>query len=350
MNNIIIGNREVGSGVAPFIIAEMSGNHNQSLDEAMAIVEAAAKAGVDALKLQTYTADTMTLDVKDGDFFISDENSLWYGHSLYELYQKDYPPWEWQKPIMEKCKQLGILCFSTPFDETAVDFLETLDVPCYKIASFETVHLSLIEKVAKTGKPLIISTGMATVSEIQDAVETARKAGCQDLILMKCNSGYPANPAETNVATIPHMSQLFKCHVGLSDHSLGIGVALAGVAVGAVAIEKHFIVSHETKSVDSEFSVNFEEMRMLVEESAKVQLALGEVAYGPTERELSSLVFRRSLYIAKDLKAGAIISRDDVRVVRPGNGLKPKFESMLLGKKATKDIKRGTPVSWNLVA
>lgn len=349
MKNIIIGNREVGSGVAPFIIAEMSGNHNQSLDEAIAIVEAAAKAGVDALKLQTYTADTMTLDVKDGDFFISDKSSLWYGHSLYELYQKAYTPWEWHKPIMEKCKQIGILCFSTPFDETAVNFLETLNVPCYKIASFENVHLSLIEKVAKTGKPLIISTGMASVSEIQDAVETARKAGCKDLILMKCNSGYPANPAETNVTTIPHMSQLFKCHVGLSDHSLGIGVALAGVAVGAVAIEKHFIVSDETKSVDSDFSMSFEEMKMLVEESKKVQMALGEVAYGPTERELSSLVFRRSLYIAKDLKAGAIISRDDVRVVRPGNGLKPKFESMLLGKKVTQDIKRGTPVSWNLV-
>ena len=349
MKNIMIGNREIGVGVAPFIIAEMSGNHNQSLDQAMAIVEAAAKAGVDALKLQTYTADTMTLDVKDGEFFISDKNSLWYGHSLHDLYKKAYTPWEWHKPIMERCKQLGLLCFSTPFDETAVDFLETLDVPCYKIASFENIHLPLIEKAARTGKPLIISTGMATVSEIFEAVETARKAGCKYLILMKCNSGYPANPAETNLATISHMSQLFNCHVGLSDHSLGIGVAIASVAVGAVAIEKHFIVSHETKSVDSEFSVNLEEMKLIVEESKRAQEAVGVVSYGPTARELSSLIYRRSLYIAKDLKAGAIISAEDIRAVRPSKGLHPKYQSIVLGKKISKDIKMGTPVSWDIL-
>lgn len=347
MKNFVIAGREIGENCKPFVIAEMSGNHGGSLDKALEIVEAAAQAGADALKLQTYTADTMTLDVKDGDFFIADKESLWYGHSLHDLYKKAYTPWEWHKPIMEKCKERGLLFFSTPFDETAVDFLEELDVPCYKIASFENVHLPLIAKAAKTGKPLIISTGMATVSEIEDAVATARSNGCENLLIMKCNSGYPANPAETNLKTIPHMRELFKCPVGLSDHSLGIGAAIASVALGAVAIEKHFLVSTKEKTVDSDFSMDIGAMKLLVEESKRAWEALGEVSYGPTKREVSAQIFRRSLFIAKDIKAGSVITEDDVRIVRPGNGLKPKYKPALLGKKAAKDMKKGTPVSWD---
>ena len=347
MKNITIAGREIGEKCKPFIIAEMSGNHGGSLDKALEIVTAAAQAGADAIKLQTYTADTMTLDVPDGDFFIHDKSSLWYGSSLHDLYKKAYTPWEWHKPIMEKCKELGLIFFSTPFDETAVDFLEELNVPCYKIASFENVHLPLITKVAKTGKPMIISTGMATVSEIDDAVTTARSAGAKDLMILKCNSGYPANPAETNLKTIPHMRELFKCHVGLSDHSLGIGVAIAGVTLGAVAIEKHFIVSTDEKTVDSDFSMDINAMKLLVEESERAWQAVGTVSYGPTEREVGAKIFRRSIFVAKDIKAGSVITENDIRVVRPSSGLKPKYMPAVLGKKAAKDMKKGTPVQWD---
>ena len=280
-----IADRQIGIDAPPFIIAEMSGNHNQSLDRALAIVVAAATAGVHALKLQTYTADSITLDVQAGDFFINDENSLWKGQSLHDLYSVASTPYEWHAPIMQRARELGMLCFSTPFDESAVDFLETLDVPAYKIASFENVHLPLIRKVAATGKPMIISTGMATVAEIDEAVRTARLAGCRDLVLLKCTSTYPATPADSNVATIPHMRALFGCEVGLSDHTLGLGASVAAVAFGAAVIEKHFTLRRADGGVDSTFSLEPEEMRALVVETERAWQSLGHVAYGTMEAE-----------------------------------------------------------------
>lgn len=287
---IRIGNRTIGNNRPPFIIAEMSGNHNQSLERALEIVEAATNSGVHALKLQTYTADTMTLDLSEREFFINDPKSLWKGKSLYDLYKEAYTPWEWHKPIFDRCKELGIICFSTPFDETAVDFLETLNASAYKIASFENNHLPLIRKAALTGKPLIISTGMATVAEMDETVRAAREAGCKELILLKCTSTYPASPEDSNVLTIPHMKDLFNCPVGLSDHTMGIGVAVAGVALGATVIEKHFTLSRADGGVDSAFSMEPEEMKQLVEETQKAWQALGRVSYDKTEKEKASII------------------------------------------------------------
>ncbi|SDF79844.1 pseudaminic acid synthase [Sporolituus thermophilus] len=333
----------------PFIIAEMSGNHNQSLERALSIVEAAAKAGVHALKLQTYTADTMTIDLSEREFFISDDKSLWQGKSLYKLYQEAYTPWEWHKPIFDRCRELGIVPFSTPFDATAVDFLESLDVPCYKIASFENVDLPLIRKVASTGKPIIMSTGMATLAEIDEAVRTAREAGCKELILLKCTSTYPASPEESNLLTIPHMRELFGCEVGLSDHTLGIGAAVAAVALGATVIEKHFTLSRADGGVDAAFSLEPDEMKILVEETKRAWQALGKINYGPTEKEKKSLVFRRSLYVVKDMAAGEEFTPENLRAIRPGLGLAPKYYNELIGKKVNRPIMRGTPVSWDLI-
>jgi len=344
-----IAGRKIGKDNAPFIIAEMSGNHNSSLERALAIVEAAAKSGVHALKLQTYTADTITLDVQEAEFFINDPKSLWKGSSLYDLYKKAYTPWEWHEALFKRCKELGIICFSSPFDETAVDFLESLGAPCYKIASFENVHLPLIKKAAQTGKPLIISTGMASVSELNDAVETARKSGCRDLILLKCTSSYPSTPEGSNINTIPHMRELFGCEVGLSDHSLGIGVAVASVALGATVIEKHFTISRADGGVDAAFSMEPAEMKALVEETTKAWQSLGKVNYGATEQETGSKVFRRSLYVAKDMKAGEVFTKENLRVVRPGYGLAPKYYEALLGMRVSKDTKKGVPASWDLV-
>ncbi len=349
MREIAISGRKIGTHHPPFVIAEMSGNHNQSLERALEIVEAAAQAGVHALKLQTYTADTMTLDIDKGEFYINDPNSLWHGNSLYQLYQQAYTPWEWHKPIFERCKELGIIGFSTPFDATAVDFLESLDVPCYKIASFENTDLPLIRKVASTGKPIIISTGMATVAELDETVRTAREAGCQDLILLKCTSTYPATPENTNILTIPHMRELFDVQVGLSDHTMGIGVAVASVALGVTVIEKHFTLQRADGGVDSAFSMEPEEMRQLVIESERAWQALGKVQYGPTEAEKQSLTFRRSLYVAQDMKAGDIFTPENLKAVRPGLGLQPKFDDILLGKSIKQDAKMGTPISWDLV-
>jgi pseudaminic acid synthase len=341
-----IGNRRIGQDVSPFVIAEMSGNHNQSLDRALAITEAAAAAGAHALKLQTYTADTMTLDLAEGAFFISDETSLWKGTSLHDLYKLAYTPWEWHAPIMARARECGILCFSTPFDETAVDFLETLDVPAYKIASFEIVHLPLIRRVAATGKPLIISTGMATLAEIDDAVRAARDAGCRDLVLLKCTSSYPATPENSNVRTIAHLREMFGCEVGLSDHTMGVGASVAAVAHGATVIEKHFTLSRADGGVDSVFSLEPDELRALVVETERGGQALGSVCYGPTEAERRSLVFRRSIYIAQDLAAGDVLTRENLRCVRPGDGLPPKYFEMLLGRRVNQDVKRGTPMEW----
>lgn len=333
----------------PFIIAEMSGNHNQSLERALAIVDAAAAAGVDAVKIQTYTADTMTLDIDTDEFFIADRDSLWRGESLYRLYEKAYTPWEWHKPIFERCKELGILGFSTPFDDTAVDFLEKLDVPFYKIASFENVDLPLIKKAAKTGKPIIASTGMTTVTEIDDLVRTARENGCEDLTLLKCTSSYPATPEGTNLRTIPHMEQLFHCRVGLSDHTLGIGVAVASVALGATVIEKHFTLSRADGGVDAAFSLEPEEMAQLVRECRAAHEALGKVQYKMTEQEKKSLQFRRSLYIVEDMRAGDIFTEKNLRRIRPGLGLPPKYYDIILGKKIKQDVQRGTALRWDLL-
>jgi len=347
--NINIANRKIGAGHPPFIIAEMSGNHNQSLDRAFAIVEAAAKAGAHALKLQTYTADTMTLDIAEREFFINDPDSLWKGKSLYNLYKEAYTPWEWHKPIFDRCRELGLIYLSTPFDKTAVDFLEELDVPCYKIASFENADIPLISKVAATGKPMIISTGMATIAELDETVCTARKAGCRDLILLKCTSSYPATPENTNILTIHHMAKLFDCQVGLSDHTMGIGTAVASVALGATMIEKHFTLSRADGGVDSAFSMEPDEMRALVAETKRAWQSLGKITYGPTEKEKKSFVFRRSLYVVQDMKAGDKFTKENLRAIRPGLGLPPKYYDIVLGKYVNKDVKRGTAVSWELV-
>lgn len=349
MKEITICNVKIGLNHPPFIVAEMSGNHNQSLERALKIVEAAAKAGVHAVKLQTYTADTMTLDIEEGEFYIDEPGNLWRGQSLYKLYQKAYTPWEWHKPIFDKCKELGLICFSTPFDETAVDFLESLDVPCYKIAAFENTDIPLIRKIAKTKKPMIISTGMATVAELDETVRAAREEGCDDIILLKCTSTYPALPENSNLRTIPHMRELFKCQVGLSDHTLGIGVAVAAVAFGAVLIEKHFTLSRAEGGVDAAFSMEPEEMRALVLETERAWQALGEVKYGYVEAEKNSVKSRRSLYVVKDMKAGEAFTKENLKAIRPGLGLPPKYYDILLGKKVKRDVKKGTPVSWDLI-
>lgn len=333
----------------PFIIAEMSGNHNQSLDRALTIVDAAAKAGVDAVKIQTYTADTMTLDINEREFFIADKNSLWKGESLYSLYKKAYTPWEWHEAIFNRCKEWGIIGFSTPFDFTAVDFLEELKVPCYKIASFENVDLPLIKKVAKTGKPIIASTGMTTVAEIDDLVTTARNNGCNDLTLLKCTSSYPATPEGTNLMTIPHMKELFRCRVGLSDHTLGIGAAVASIALGGTVIEKHFTLSRAEGGVDSAFSLEPDEMALLVRECNTAWQALGHISYEVAEQEKKSLQFRRSLYIVEDLKKGDVLTEKNVRSIRPGLGLSPKYYDVVLGKRVKCDVKRGTGLSWDVI-
>lgn len=344
-----IAGREIGPGSPPFIIAEMSGNHNQSLERALALVEAAAAAGAHALKLQTYTADTITIDVKADGFVVADPGNLWAGATLHHLYQLAHTPWEWHEPIFKRCRELGMLAFSTPFDESAVDFLETLDPPCYKIASFENIHLPLIRKAAATGKPLIISTGMASVAELDDAVRAAREAGCERLVLLKCTSTYPANPENTNILTIPHLRQLFNCEVGLSDHTMGIGVAVASVALGATVIEKHFTMRRSDGGVDSAFSMEPEEMAALARETKQAWQALGKVSYGPTPSEMKSLQFRRSLYIVADLQPGDTLSNENLRAIRPGLGLPPKHLEGLFGKKVNRSIKRGTPMSWDFL-
>jgi N-acetylneuraminate synthase len=345
-----IGTFDIAAGRPPFVIAEISGNHNGSLERALQLVDVAAAAGAHAVKLQTYTADTMTLDIDTGEFLISDQSSLWSGKSLYQLYREAHTPWEWHSTIFERCRQRGILGFSTPFDETAVDFLEQLGVPCYKIASFENVDLNLIRKVAATGKPMIISSGLATLVEIGEAVAAARQAGCRELAVLKCTSSYPANPASVNLATIANLRDALGCQVGLSDHTLGIGVSVAAVALGATIIEKHFTLSRTDGGVDSAFSLEPAELTRLVIECSAAAAAVGSVVYGPTERETGSLQFRRSLYIARDVRAGELLTRENLRAIRPGRGLPPKYLETLLGRRATRDAASGTPASWDLIA
>jgi pseudaminic acid synthase len=345
-----LAGREIGPGHAPYFIAEMSGNHNQSLEKALAIVDAAAASGAHALKLQTYTPDTMTIDFKENEFFITDAKSLWKGQSLYDLYKIAMTPWEWHEPIAKRCKEKGIAFFSTPFDDTAVDFLEKLDVPFYKIASFENNHLPLIRKVAKTGKPLIVSTGMATLAEIAELVECARSAGAKDIVLLKCTSAYPAIPEEINLHTIPHLKKAFNVEVGLSDHTMGWSVPVASIVLGASVIEKHFTLKRSEGGVDSSFSMEPEEFSQMIRDSHQVWKALGEVKYGMTKEEERSRIFRRSIYITSDVKAGEILTENNVRIIRPGLGLAPKHLPHILGRKAKHDIARGTAISWDLLA
>lgn len=345
-----IGDRQVGHGMRPYLIAEMSGNHNQSLDRALEIVEAAAASGADAIKLQTYTADTMTLDIRAPGFVIEDPDSLWAGRQLYELYDEAHTPWEWHAPIMQRAHELGIACFSTPFDNSAVDFLEQLGAPAYKIASFEVTDLPLIKKVAATGKPLILSTGMATMAEIHEAVDAAKSAGNNDIVILKCTSTYPATPDNTNISTIPDMRETFGVEVGLSDHTMGCGVAVAAVGMGAILIEKHFTLRRADGGVDSSFSLEPSEFRMLREESDRAWQAIGKVTYGGTNAEDKSRAFRRSLYIAKDMDAGEELTPETLRIIRPGFGLPPKFYDEMLGKKVLRHVTAGTPLAWDLVS
>ncbi|MCK5885509.1 MAG: pseudaminic acid synthase, partial [Alcanivorax sp.] len=320
---------------------------NQSLERALAIVDAAADAGAHGLKIQTYTADTMTLDLADGEFVINDPNSLWAGKSLHKLYDEAHTPWEWHAPIFERARPRGLIAFSTPFDETAVDFLETLDVPCYKIASFEMTDLPLIRKVAATGKPMIVSTGMSSAGEIDETVRAARAAGCRDLILLKCTSTYPATPENTHLRTSPNLRGWSGCEVGLSDHTMGIGASIAAVALGASVIEKHFTLARADGGVDSAFSLEPAEMRALVIESERAWQALGKISYGASAGEKKSLAFRRSLYAVADIAAGEAFTPENLRAIRPGLGLPPKYLDRLLGKTARRALPRGTPISWD---
>ncbi len=330
----------------PFIIAEMSGNHNGSLKRALEIVEAIADSGADAVKLQTYTAETMTLNVQGGDFLIQEPGSLWQGRTLFSLYEEAHTPWEWHKPIFDLAEKLGLVAFSSAFDGTSVDFLESLGVPLYKIASFENTDLPLIRKVALTGKPMIISIGLASVSEISEAVETAREYGCIDLTLLKTTSAYPASPKDTNIQTIPHLREMFDCRVGLSDHTLGIGVAVASVALGASVIEKHITLDRDSDGVDSAFSLTPDELKLLVLESKRAKQALGSVAYGPTDDERGSLQFRRSIYFSSDVDSGATLTEENIRVVRPGYGLSPKHYNSILGKQLRVSAMKGDALQW----
>jgi len=344
-----IAGRFIGPDFPPFIIAEMSGNHNHSLERALEIVEAAARSGAHALKIQTYTPDTMTIDLDEREFHISDPSSLWSGTSLYKLYGEAYAPWEWHKPIFDRALELGLIAFSTPFDASSVDFLETLNVPCYKIASFENTDLPLIRRVAATGKPLIISTGMATVAELDETVGAARNAGCRKLILLKCTSSYPSTAGNTNLLTIPHLRELFDCEVGLSDHTMGVGVSVASVALGATVIEKHFTLNRADGGVDSSFSMESAELAQLVVESDRAWQALGHVSYGPTEAEKKSLQYRRSLYIVQDMQQGDVLTLDNVRAIRPGFGLSAKYLDVMIGKALKCNVQRGTALRWDMI-
>jgi N-acetylneuraminate synthase len=345
-----LGKREIGPHVRPYLIAEMSGNHNGSLDRALAIVDAAARSGADAIKLQTYTADTMTLDLRAPGFVIDDPGSPWAGRQLYELYAEAATPWEFHRPIMERARHHGIDCFSTPFDESAVDFLEGLAVPAYKIASFECTDLPLIRRVAATGRPMIVSTGMATLAEIDEAVGAARAAGCTGLALLKCTSTYPASADNTHIRTIPVMRELFGTQVGLSDHTMGCGVAVASVALGATVIEKHFTLRRADGGVDSAFSLEPAEFAVLRAETERAWQSLGRVSFGATRAEKASLQFRRSLYVVRDVRAGQVLTRAQVRAIRPGYGLPPKHLDRVLGCRAATDLAAGTPLAWNLIS
>lgn len=340
-----IGNYNIGQNYKPFIIAEMSGNHNHSLERALKIIETAAKCGADAIKLQTYTADTITINQRGGLFDIKDDTSLWKNRNLYELYEEAHTPWEWHEAMFKCAADNGIICFSTPFDDTSVDFLENLGTPAHKIASFENNHFPLLKKVAKTGKPVIMSTGASTLANLDEAVGVLRENGCNDLVLLKCTSNYPANPENSNVRTIPHMRELFQCEIGLSDHTMGIGVPCAAVTLGATVVEKHFCLSRAEGGVDSAFSLEPDELKSLVIETERAWQSLGDIQYGVQASEQKSLLFKRSIYVVKDIKAGEVFTEENIRVIRPGDGIPPKHYEGLLGKTSTLDLKQGTPLN-----
>ncbi len=344
-----IAGRPIGRDHPPFVIAELSGNHGGSLARALTLVDAAAAAGVHAVKLQTYTADTMTLDLHRGEFFIGDPANTWAGRSLHALYREAATPWEWHAALFARCRERGVIPFSSPFDEKAVDFLETLGCPAYKIASFENTDLPLIRHAASTGKPLLISGGMATESELEETVQTARAAGCRELALLKCTSTYPASPADAHLRTLPDLRRRFDGEVGLSDHTLGIGVAVAAVALGASLVEKHFILDRAGGGVDAAFSMEPREMAQLVTEADRAWQALGAVRYGPLASEAPSLRHRRSLYVVRDLEAGDVLTADNLRRIRPGDGLAPRFYEAVLGQRVRRAVRRGTPLRWDLL-
>lgn len=342
-----LGSKLVGYKHRPFIIAEMSGNHNQSLDKALSIIDAAAASGADAIKLQTYTADTLTIK---GAYTISDKKSLWYGKELYDLYQEAYTPWEWHEALFKRAKEQGIICFSTPFDESSVDFLESIGNPFYKIASFENNYHHLLLKVAKTGKPVIMSTGITTLNELSESVQILKEGGCTDLVLLKCTSSYPSSPESSNLKTIPEMQNRFGCLVGLSDHTMGIGVAIAAIALGAVVIEKHFTLNRSEGGVDSAFSIEPHELKQLVIEAERAWQSIGAINYEINVEEEKSISFKRSIYISKDIKKGEAFNFNNIRIIRPGFGIAPKFYEQVLNKTASTDLKSGTPLTWNVIA
>lgn len=335
--------------IFPFIIAELSGNHSQDYNLAIAMIEAAAKAGVDAIKLQTYTADSMTLDVRNEEFMVSAEGSLWQGNNLYDLYQKASTPYEWHKPLFDYAKSLGLVAFSSPFDIDAVNFLETLAVPIYKIASFELTDLPLIEAVAKTGKPMIMSTGMATKAEIEEAVSLVRSIGDNDITLLKCTSTYPAKIGDSNLATLSDLARSFSCKVGLSDHTQGIAASVAATALGASVIEKHFVLDRNAGGVDAAFSMEPDELALLVSTCRQAAASLGQVTYGGTQAEQDFKKYRRSIYISKDSKAGDVLDSANVQIIRPSLGLAPKHWSEVLGKKLKIDVQKGEALDWSML-
>ncbi|MCW8107601.1 pseudaminic acid synthase [Alteromonas ponticola] len=349
MHDTRIGERFIGPSEPPFIIAELSGNHSQDFELAKKMVEAAAEAGAHAIKLQTYTADSMTLNVDKDEFVIKEEDNLWHGESLHALYQKAATPYEWHKPLFELANELGMVAFSSPFDAGAVDFLDSLNVPCFKIASFELTDIPLIAHAASKGKPLIMSTGMASLHEIEMAIKCAKENGCDDIILLKCTSTYPADPGNTNLKTIPNMREAFNCQVGLSDHTGGIGVAVASVALGATVIEKHFVLDRHAGGVDAAFSLEPAELSQLVTETERAWLALGNVRYGATAAEEKSKQYRRSIYVSQDMEAGEEFSEQNLKVVRPAFGLAPCHFTSVIGKKAASSLKKGTALKWEQV-
>lgn len=347
MDMLSINSRKIGPGEPVYIVAEMSANHNQDFDQAVRILEEAKAAGADAVKLQTYTPDTLTIDCDNEYFRI--KGTIWEGKDLYQLYGEAYTPWEWQTKLKGIADQLGLDLFSTPFDTTAVDFLETMGVPAYKVASFELIDLPLLRKIATTGKPVILSTGMASLSEIDEAVKTLREEGASQIALLKCTSAYPALPADMNLRTIPHLAAAFGVPVGLSDHTPGVAVPVAAVVLGACIIEKHFTLSRADKGPDSEFSLEPQEFKTMVAAVREAEQALGQVCYGLSQKERDSRVFRRSLFVVRDMAAGEEFTEANVRSIRPGHGLHPRYLETILGRRAVCDIKKGTPLSWTHV-
>jgi len=343
-NSMTIAGREIGPGRPTYIIAELSANHNQDFEQAAKLVQVAAESGADAIKLQTYTADTLTIDC-DNEYFQIGEGTIWAGRNLHDLYCEAFTPWEWQPRLKSLAEAAGLQCFSSPFDATAVDFLEEMNVPAHKVASFEIVDIPLLQKIGSTGKPVIMSTGMASLAEISEAMETLRNSGAGEIGLLKCVSSYPAPASAMNLRTIPHLAEAFGVPAGLSDHTLGITVPVASVALGATIIEKHFTLSRDTPGPDSQFSLEPDEFRAMVAAVRMAEQAVGQVHYGVSESEQKSRNFRRSLFVVADVKCGELLTSRNVRSIRPGNGLHPRYLSEVLGRVASRDLSRGTPLS-----